>query len=103
MDFEKGAERELSVSVENEAPYFSCKVKEKTSSGLWTVDTSGGEADSGQLQSVNLIIQVEDTNDPPVFKVTVKEAKLEENAPLGTWVETVTAVDPDTGHNTTFV
>ncbi|XP_029908320.1 cadherin-like protein 26 [Myripristis murdjan] len=103
LDFEEGAERELSISVENEVPYFSCKVKEKTSSGLWTVDTSGGEADSVQPQFVNLIIQVEDTNDPPVFKVTVKEAKLEENAPIGTWVETVTAVDPDTALNTSFV
>uniref|UniRef100_A0A667ZI92 Cadherin 27 n=1 Tax=Myripristis murdjan TaxID=586833 RepID=A0A667ZI92_9TELE len=80
LDFEEGAERELSISVENEVPYFSCKP-----------------------QFVNLIIQVEDTNDPPVFKVTVKEAKLEENAPIGTWVETVTAVDPDTALNTSFV
>uniref|UniRef100_UPI003AABCAE9 cadherin-like protein 26 n=1 Tax=Centroberyx gerrardi TaxID=166262 RepID=UPI003AABCAE9 len=103
FDFEEGAERQLSVSVENEMPHFSCQVKEKTSAGLWTVDTSGGEAGSGQPHSVNVLIQVEDANDPPAFSVTVKEAMLEENAPIGTWVEAVTAVDPDSSHARDFV
>uniref|UniRef100_A0A3Q1K209 Cadherin domain-containing protein n=1 Tax=Anabas testudineus TaxID=64144 RepID=A0A3Q1K209_ANATE len=84
LDFEEGAQRELSISVENEVPYFSCKVKERTS--------------SGQGPSVKIIVEVEDVNDPPVFAVTVKEAVLKENSPIGTWVEKVTAVDPDSSH-----
>lgn len=90
--------------MENEAPYFSCKVKERTSSGLWTVDTSEGDGPgAGQPHSVNVIITVEDANDPPVFSVAVKEAVLEENAPVGTWIEKVTAVDPDSTHARDFV
>lgn len=85
-------------------PYFSCKVKERTSSVLWKVDTStGDEAGAGRPHSVEVLIEVEDTNDPPVFSVTVKEVMLEENAPIGTWVEKVTAVDPDSSHARDFV
>lgn len=85
-------------------PYFSCKVKERTSSGLWKVDTStGDDAGAGRPHSVEVLIEVEDTNDPPVFSVTVKEVMLEENAPIGTWVEKVTAVDPDSSHARDFV
>uniref|UniRef100_UPI0037E92B56 cadherin-like protein 26 isoform X2 n=1 Tax=Semicossyphus pulcher TaxID=241346 RepID=UPI0037E92B56 len=101
LHFEDGAQRELSVSVENELPYFSCKVKDKTSPGLWKVDTS--KADATPPHSVKVIIEIEDINNPPVFREAVKEAMLEENAPTGTWVERVTAVDPDSSHARDFV
>ncbi|KAM3877970.1 cadherin-like protein 26 [Diretmus argenteus] len=103
LDFEEGAERELSISVENEVPFFSCQVKERTSSGLWAVATGGMEASSVQPHFVDVTVRVEDANDPPEFSVTVREAVLEENAPMGTWVETVTAVDPDSSHARDFV
>ncbi|XP_029946753.1 cadherin-like protein 26 [Salarias fasciatus] len=104
LDFEKGAQRELTISVENEAPYFSCKVEEKTPSGLWRVDTStGADSAAGQPHSVKVVVEVEDVNDPPAFSVMVKEAQLEENAAIGTWVEKVTAVDPDMSHASSFV
>ncbi|XP_008291658.1 cadherin-like protein 26 [Stegastes partitus] len=103
LDFEAGAQRELSISVENEAPYFSCKVKDKPSSGLWTVETTKGDDGAVQPHSVKVTIEVEDANDPPVFSVAVKEAVLEENAAVGTWVEKVTAVDPDSSHARDFV
>ncbi|XP_059185589.1 cadherin-like protein 26 [Centropristis striata] len=101
LDFEEDAQRELTISVENEMPYFSCEVKESTSSGLWKVDTS--KADNHQSHSLKVTIEVEDVNDSPVFSVTVKEAVLEENAPIGTWIEKVTAVDPDSSHAKDFV
>ncbi|KAK2862497.1 hypothetical protein Q5P01_002030 [Channa striata] len=104
LDFEKGAHRELSISVDNVAPYFACKVRKRTSSGLWTVETSKSDGSSAnQPHSVKVIIEVEDTNDPPVFSVTVKDAVLKENTPTGTWVEKVTAVDPDISHASNFV
>lgn len=104
MDFEEGAQRELSISVDNEMPYFLCEVKERTSSGLWIVDTSTGNGPgAGQPHTVKVIISVEDTNDPPVFSEAVKEPTLLENAPIGTWVEKVTAVDPDSSHARDFV
>lgn len=85
-------------------PYISCKVKERTSSGLWKVDTSiSDNLGAGRLPPVKVLIEVEDTNDPPVFSVSVKDALLEENTPIGTWVGNVTAVDPDSSHTTDFV
>lgn len=85
-------------------PYFSCKVEQRTSSGLWKVDTSTGDGTAGDLShSVLVLIEVEDTNDPPMFTVTVKQAMLEENAPIGTWVEKMTAVDHDSSHARDFV
>lgn len=99
LDFEEGAQRELLISVENESPYFSCKVKDRTTSGLWKVDTTKtGDTGAAQPHSVKVIIEIEDINDPPVFSEAVKEAMLEENAPTGTWVERVTAADPDSIH-----
>lgn len=93
LDFERAAEMQLSIRVENEVPYFSCRVKEKMQSGLWKVDTS---TDAGvQPQSFKVLIKVEDVNDPPEFSVGVKEVRLEENVPIGTWVEKFTASDPD--------
>ncbi|XP_053171459.1 cadherin-like protein 26 [Scomber japonicus] len=104
LDFEEGTERQLSITVENEAPYFSCKVKERMSTGLWKVENiKGDDPGADQPQSVKVIIEVEDVNDPPVFDMTVKDAILEENGPLGTWVEKVTAVDPDASHANDFV
>ncbi|XP_047438530.1 cadherin-like protein 26 [Mugil cephalus] len=122
LDYEKGPQRELSISVENEAPYFSCKVKERTRSGLWKVDINkesdagagrphsadddthkGGDAGAGRPHSVKVVIEVEDVNDPPVFSVDVIVATVEENAPTGTWVKKVTAVDHDTIQAKDFV
>lgn len=64
-----------------------------------TDDDPGG----GHPDSVKVIINVEDINDPPVFSVDVKEAYLQENAPIGTWVEKVTAADPDSSQGNYFV
>ena len=100
LDFEEAAQRQVSITVENEIPYFSCKVKDRTTSGLWKVDTSTSD---GQSHNFKVLIEVEDINDPPVFNMMVKEAMLEENVPPGTWVEKVTAVDPDSSHARDFV
>uniref|UniRef100_A0A3P8UZP3 Cadherin 27 n=1 Tax=Cynoglossus semilaevis TaxID=244447 RepID=A0A3P8UZP3_CYNSE len=96
LDFEEGSQVELTISVENELPFFFCQVKKKTTTGLWMVDNgTDDDPGGGHPDSVKVIINVEDINDPPVFSVDVKEAYLQENAPIGTWVEKVTAADPD--------
>lgn len=82
--------------MENVKPYFYCKVKERKTSGLWDVErNTTDDPGAGHHQSIKVLIEVEDTNDPPQFNVTVKDVMLAENAPTGTWVETVAAVDPD--------
>ncbi|KAM6980812.1 cadherin-like protein 26 [Aplochiton taeniatus] len=104
LDFETGVKIELSVSVENEEPYFSCEVKERRSSDLWEVDTTGGDARTqSKLSSRKIIIQVEDTNDPPAFTVPVKDVLLKENTEIGTLVDTFTSVDPDSSYASEFV
>lgn len=67
---------------------------EKTSSSLWKIGTDD-DPGAGRPLSVKVVIEVEDINDPPVFSVTVREVMLEENSPIGTWVERVSAADPD--------
>uniref|UniRef100_A0A8C7YWW1 Cadherin 27 n=1 Tax=Oryzias sinensis TaxID=183150 RepID=A0A8C7YWW1_9TELE len=94
LDFEEGPQRELHVFVENQDPYFHCKVEEKTPLGLWKVDIAETRGHAG-LAPIKAIIEVEDTNDSPHFEVGVKRAMLDENTPAGTWVERVVAVDPD--------
>ncbi|KAK7907442.1 hypothetical protein WMY93_016054 [Mugilogobius chulae] len=104
LDYEEITTKDLTILVENESPFFRCSVQEKTVSGLWKVDmVSGEEAASFQTQTVKVTIEVEDVNDPPAFLVTVKEPMLEENSPVGTWVEKVTAQDPDSKHSRDFV
>ncbi|KAJ0023247.1 hypothetical protein NQD34_003146, partial [Periophthalmus magnuspinnatus] len=104
LNYEEMTTKNLTILVENEAPFFRCTVKNKAVSGLWTVDmVSGEKAASFHSQTVNVIVEVEDVNDPPAFLVTVKEAIVEENSPVGTWVEKVTAHDPDSTHSRDFV
>lgn len=100
LDFEDGAERELSVSVENEEPFFSCEVKNRAVSGLWTVDTT---AALPQRSSERFIIHIEDANDPPIFTMPVKDTSMMENAEVGSPVEAMTAVDLDSSHAKEFV
>ncbi|XP_076012973.1 cadherin-like protein 26 [Genypterus blacodes] len=102
LDFEEGEQTELTISVENETPFFSCEVQERTSSGLWKVNTAHSIG-LGQPHSVKVLIHVEDINDPPVFTVSSIEVVLAENTPTGTWVEKVTATDHDSMHARDFV
>lgn len=88
------AQLPLSITVENEVPHFSCKVLEKSSRGLWKI-ASGRSSAEGSMRSVQVVIAVEDVNDPPEFSFAVKDVVLEENLAIGTLVERVTAVDPD--------
>ncbi|XP_030634244.1 cadherin-like protein 26 [Chanos chanos] len=106
LDFEEGAERKVSVSVENVEPHFSCEVKEKTASEMWRVVTTGDEQKNSNemdLSTVEFSIIVEDINDPPVFTVPVKEVLVKENVEIGFYVETVTAADQDLGFANEFV
>jgi len=105
MDFEAGTKRELRFSVENEMPYYSCEVKARPPSGPWVVDSSIGTTpgDGPKPSSVVVDIDVEDCNDAPLFNVLVHKAMLEENADVGTYVKTVSAVDPDLSQARKFV
>lgn len=98
MDYEAQTSRTVSISVENEVPYFYCKVKKPTSQGLWDVETSAEGSSKGapklpQLYPVT--ISVEDINDPPEIIPPVKEIMIMENTKVGTLLDSITAKDPD--------
>ncbi|XP_063071878.1 cadherin-13 [Engraulis encrasicolus] len=103
LDFEDGAERIISVSVENEEAYFSCKVKEKTKQGLWTVVTTKDVETMTSTIQQQFTVTVEDANDPPVFIVSVKDAVVTENESPGRVIEQFSAVDNDVTFTNTFV
>lgn len=92
LDFEEHSEQKLTISVENEEPYFSCEVKAKPADGLWTVIRNPSKP-----SPINVTITVEDANDPPYFPVPKRKVIIEENGVIGAFVVKVTAVDPDTG------
>ncbi|XP_071020858.1 cadherin-like protein 26 isoform X2 [Oncorhynchus clarkii lewisi] len=105
LDYEDGSQRNLSVSVENEAPYFSCKVKGRPAMGLWNVVTTGGVNLTGErplLSTRQVTVTVEDINDPPIFTPTIKNVTVEENVEVGWYLETFTAIDLDRNHANTF-
>ncbi|KAG7472377.1 hypothetical protein MATL_G00108240 [Megalops atlanticus] len=105
LDFEEGAERNLSVSVENEDPYFSCELKRKTTTGLWQVVNTGGVSGTGiipKTPSEMVTIIVEDINDPPIFRHSVKDVMVEENVGFGHPLEQFTAVDLDLSYTNEF-
>ncbi|KAG7228149.1 hypothetical protein INR49_013432 [Caranx melampygus] len=149
LDYEEFPKWNLTITLENEVAYYSCKVESKSSSGPWKVTTitaasaasafsgaasvgisfeaastggsaiggstasggTGGAASStgwsmrGQtmgFSSYNVIVDVEDVNEAPVFDEPNKVAPLFENTASGQYLVTFTASDPDILTPTTF-
>ncbi|KPP68028.1 hypothetical protein Z043_113321 [Scleropages formosus] len=96
LDYEEGSWRNLSVSVENESPFFSCEVTGRPPQGLWTVTyvDSSGEAARPRMRKIS--IAVEDVNDPPEFLVGTKNVTVDENVESGSLLVNFTVEDEDT-------
>lgn len=89
--------------MENEEPYFTCKVKSRPQQGLWDVEWVDSASDTGApVIPVPLTIHVEDVNDPPRFFPEVKNVRVMENSPIGTLLEKFTADDHDGVHASSF-
>ncbi|MCJ8741379.1 hypothetical protein PDJAM_G00069960, partial [Pangasius djambal] len=98
MDYEEQTSRNVSITVENEEPYFSCKVETRTSQGLWDVETPSTRSSTGVpiLPKPYLVtIAVEDVNDPPEFVPPVRKIMIKENSKVGTLLDILTVIDPD--------
>lgn len=105
MDYEEHTYHNLSISVQNEAPYFSCTIKKRQQDSMWelirffeTPETS----DPNLYKSIPVTIYVEDVNEPPVFIPNVMDVVAMENTDAGTYLTTVTAVDLDEVHGNTI-
>nr|XP_040048445.1 cadherin-like protein 26 [Gasterosteus aculeatus aculeatus] len=103
MDYEDGGVKNLTISVENEIPFASCKVVERSAIGLWKVTTGGAAPETLGTSGVQVTVIVEDVNEPPAFKPPQKVVAMAENAEAGKHLETFTAVDPDVASGNTIV
>uniref|UniRef100_A0A9J8AQ29 Cadherin 26, tandem duplicate 2 n=1 Tax=Cyprinus carpio carpio TaxID=630221 RepID=A0A9J8AQ29_CYPCA len=105
MDYEEQTYHNLSISVQNEIPYFSCKIKKKVSNAMWKFNKIPPNSDmsvADLYNSIPVTIYVEDVNDPPVFIPPVKHVAVMENIDVGTSLTTFTAKDMDGSHVNTF-
>ncbi|XP_056589457.1 cadherin-13-like [Triplophysa dalaica] len=105
MDYEEQAYQNLSISVQNEAPFFSCTIKKRPRDGLWEVDRffeTPGTSDPQLYKSIPVTINVEDVNDPPAFIPPVNDVVVMENMVVGTYLTTISAKDLDGAHANTF-
>ncbi|XP_012726819.2 cadherin-like protein 26 isoform X1 [Fundulus heteroclitus] len=103
LDFEDESLKNISVSVENEIPYFTCKVTDRNTAGLWKLETdpprnmysgaSMGSATAGG-GTYPITVVVEDVNEPPIFD-PLKPVSVHENVKEGHYLATCTARDPD--------
>ncbi|XP_073679769.1 cadherin-like protein 26 [Garra rufa] len=104
-DYEEQTQHTMSISVQNEIPYFSCKIKKKVENAMWELDKIPQIPDTDTSVLYNTIpvtIYVEDVNDPPVFIPPVKHVSVMENINVGTSLTTFTAKDMDGSHINTF-
>lgn len=97
----------MTIIVENEIPYHSCKVISRSSTDLWEVvtitgATGGGAAIGGAIGKGTIIqstytvtVTVEDVNEPPIFDKPNQQVSLGENLEEGQYLVTFTARDND--------
>ncbi|KAG1927636.1 cadherin-like protein [Pimephales promelas] len=105
MDYEEQSYQNLSISVQNEIPYFSCKVKKQVPNAMWELNKipqNSGMSVENLYNTIPVTIYVEDVNDPPVFTPSVKHVHIMENIAAGTSLATFTAKDMDGSHINTF-
>ncbi|XP_030590439.1 cadherin-like protein 26 [Archocentrus centrarchus] len=115
LNYEDAKMKNITITVENEIPYYSCKVERRSTTGLWKVVTKSGSTAtrttvSGVTEtelatgasSHQVIVTVEDVNEPPVFDKPSKEVVVTENFGVGKYLETFTAKDPDVTTTNTF-
>lgn len=96
----------LTLTLDNEIPYYLCKVVKRTEGKLWQV--TGGKAEatsqgSASSHSMSVTVIVEDVNEAPVFDELQKQAKMAENGKKGARLTTFTAKDPDIHQSNSFV
>lgn len=87
--------RNMTVGVQNDIPYHSCKVLSRTTTGLWNVHTVDYSVWTHGMSSTSVTVTVEDVNEAPVFEEVYKKVIVVENVAAGTYLETFTATDYD--------
>ncbi|XP_072269766.1 cadherin-like protein 26 [Pyxicephalus adspersus] len=96
LDYEKTTQNILSISVANEEPFYSCKVKQKSSTGMWVIETEKVRAGMAASPATSITVDILDVNDAPIFKPeTILVSLVEHSITPGTTLTKVQATDPD--------
>ncbi|XP_075898207.1 desmocollin 2-like protein isoform X2 [Nelusetta ayraudi] len=103
LDHEASPLVNLTLTLDNEIPYYLCKVVKRTEGKLWQVTGSKAEATAQGMQSMSVTVTVEDVNEAPVFDELQKQAKMAENGKKGMHLARFTAKDPDIHQSNAFV
>ncbi|XP_067904623.1 uncharacterized protein [Heterodontus francisci] len=82
LDYEGGPERKLQIAVENEEPLFTCPGK-------------NSEIRTAEPQTMTVIINVVDENDPPIFDIPELSVVRKEGLLPGVVLARMNATDPD--------
>ncbi|XP_053561742.1 cadherin-like protein 26 [Bombina bombina] len=96
LDYETSVQTNLSITVANEEPLYTCKVLSKPPTGLWVIESNKSPKVKNVPMGRDLMVDVIDANDPPIYKpekivLTFMENSMEPGSVLGT----VNAVDAD--------
>ncbi|XP_065817798.1 cadherin-2 [Labrus bergylta] len=94
LDYEDSSEKKLNITVENEMPFYSCKVKTRKDNDLWVVMTDNKEKSQPPYP---VTVHVEDVNDAPVLHPSNEKVPLKENTEKGRHLITFTAEDHEKG------
>ncbi|XP_043968516.1 cadherin-like protein 26 isoform X1 [Gambusia affinis] len=101
LDYEDESLKNITITVENEIPYFTCKVMDRNTSGLWKIKTDPSifsgvstsiRSDGGRTHQMTVV--VEDVNEPPVFD-ELKPISLPKNVEVGHYLGRIVSRDPD--------
>ncbi|XP_018429651.1 PREDICTED: cadherin-like protein 26 [Nanorana parkeri] len=96
LDYEETTKSLLSISAANEEPFYSCKILQKPSTGMWVIETEKGRAGKTVSPTGTITVDILDMNDAPVFKpTTILVNLLEHSITPGTTLTKVEAKDPD--------
>lgn len=96
----------LTVTLDNEIPYYFCKVVKRTGNKLWQIsEGKAGTAVQGSAssRSMSVTVSVEDVNEAPVFTERIKHIQVAENGEKGIHLTRFTASDPDIMQKSSFV
>ncbi|CAN9515376.1 unnamed protein product [Ophioblennius macclurei] len=102
LNYEDTPVKNITVIAENEVPFYTCKVLERSAKGLWKVAFSGGtdrKLPAPPQSKQNVTVFVENVNEAPIFDMPQQSVWVMENAAVGTYLKTFSARDPDVMSN----
>ncbi|KAM5135036.1 cadherin-like protein 26 [Mantella aurantiaca] len=96
LDYETKSQNILTIAVANEEQFYSCKVMQKPSTGLWVIETAKTRSGKSVSPTTSITVDILDVNDAPVFKPeTILVSLVEHSISPGTTLAKVEAKDPD--------